>query len=92
MSFFSPVTFSVPPPNHPSILCPINSCRVSDNLGTFVPTTLYQILGLEQQHGHQKIFIKKKTNENPSIYNICSKNFITLCYKMSTVFLFTLTK
>lgn len=62
MSFSSPVTFSVPPP----ILCPITSCRVSDILGTFVPTTLYQILGLEQQHGHQIIFIKKK-NERKSL-------------------------
>lgn len=66
MSFSSLVTFSVPPPNHPSILCPIISCRVSDILGTFVPTTLYQILGLEQQHGHQIIFIKKK-NERKSL-------------------------
>ena len=82
MSFSSPVTFSVPPPNHSSILCPIISCRVSDILETFVPTTLYQILGLEQQHGHQIIFIKKKRTKIPQFTIFVQKNlllYVTKC-------------
>ena len=88
MSFSSPVTFSVPPPNHPSILCPIIGCRVSDILGKFVPTTLYQILGLEQQRGHQIIFIKKNERKSLNLQYLFKKFYYSMLQNVHCVSLY----